>query len=92
MLKSSVKRHAISGTGPHSAITERSSACQGRSYTHDDNSAKLSHVYRPDWLLNFDEERHTYEVFRSVKEKIEREGYSKPTLPSEQDHSEPSLE
>ncbi|VDC02943.1 unnamed protein product [Peniophora sp. CBMAI 1063] len=58
--------------------------------TAGEHGEKLS-LPRPDWLLNFDEERHTYEVFHAVKERLQRDGYSRPTLP-EDDRAAPSLE
>ena len=36
---------------------------------------------RPEWLLDFDAERHAYEVFSGMRAKLEREGYTRPVLP-----------
>ncbi|KAI0028905.1 monooxygenase [Vararia minispora EC-137] len=38
----------------------------------------------PEWLLNFDVERHTYEVFADVRARIAREGYRPPQLPEDE--------
>ena len=41
-------------------------------------------------MLDFDEERHTYEVFHAVKERLEQAGYSRPVLPEDEDLGPPT--
>ncbi|KAI0312111.1 monooxygenase [Amylostereum chailletii] len=36
----------------------------------------------PEWLLDFDAERHAYEVYQGIAARIEREGYTLPELPA----------
>jgi len=45
----------------------------------EDKGEKLD-MPRPAWLFAFDAEAHAYEVYDDIREEIEREGYSLPTL------------